>query len=208
VQTVAETAVFLRCVDAVWTQAEREQFIAYIAAHPKAGDLIPGSGGCRKVRWSASGRGKRGGARVIYFIGSDLTIWLLMVYTKAKFDNLPTSFLVDLKREIEDAFRDEKIPGRSAGVSTADEARTGGEGYEGEAAGGRRSSREDRPVTTAVRGIVGCLAENFAGLGAGTQGADGCSHNVAPIGGQSPRGSGRTERMTAGHRSSEAERTT
>lgn len=100
-QTVAETLIFLRYADDIWTQAEREQFITYIAAYPEAGDLIPGSGGCRKVRWSASGRGKRGGARVVYFIGSDQTIWLLIVYTKAKFDNLPTSFLADLKREVE-----------------------------------------------------------------------------------------------------------
>lgn len=41
---------------------------------------------------------------MIYFIGRDGTIWLLIVYTKAKFDNLPTSFLAELKREIEDAF--------------------------------------------------------------------------------------------------------
>lgn len=104
VQTVAETPIFLRYVDEVWTEEEREEFISFIAASPDAGDLIRGSGGCRKVRWSASGRGKRGGARVIYFVGKEETIWLLIVYTKAKFDNLPTSFLSELKREIEDAF--------------------------------------------------------------------------------------------------------
>lgn len=65
--------------------------------------MIRGSGGCRKVRWGASGRGKSGGARIIYFNADDSTIWLLIVYTKAKFDNLPTTFLAQLKREIEDA---------------------------------------------------------------------------------------------------------
>ena len=103
-RTVAEAPVFLGYVDDIWTRAEREQFITYIAGSPEAGDLIRGSGGCRKVRWSASGRGKSGGARVIYFIGRDGTIWLLIVYTKAKFDNLPTSFLAELKREIDDVF--------------------------------------------------------------------------------------------------------
>lgn len=65
--------------------------------------MIRGSGGCRKVRWSAAGQGKRGGARVIYFNAITQTIWLLIVYKKAKFDNLPTSFLVELKQGVEDA---------------------------------------------------------------------------------------------------------
>ena len=46
--------------------------------------------------------GKRGGARVIYFIAPDWTIWLLIAYKKAQFDNLPTSFLADLKQGVED----------------------------------------------------------------------------------------------------------
>ena len=101
-RTVAETPVFVKYAADVWSDAEREAFIAWIAANPEAGDLIPGSGGCRKARWTAAGRGKRGGARVIYTIAPDGTIWLLIVYTKAKFDNLPTDFLARLKRGIED----------------------------------------------------------------------------------------------------------
>lgn len=45
--------------------------------------------------------GKRGGARVIYFNCEDSRVWLLIAYTKAKFDNLPTEFLAKLKREVE-----------------------------------------------------------------------------------------------------------
>ena len=81
-----------------------DEFINWIALHPEAGDVIPGSGGCRKVRWAASGRGKSGGARVIYFNATEQAIWLLIVYTKSKFDNLPTSFLAELKQGVEDAF--------------------------------------------------------------------------------------------------------
>lgn len=55
------------------------------------------------MRWASSGRGKRGGARVIYFNAIDDVIWLLIVYTKAKFDNLPTEFLAQLKQGVEDA---------------------------------------------------------------------------------------------------------
>ncbi len=102
-RTVAETAVFIRYAAEVWSDAERQEFINFIAANPEAGDIIRGSGGCRKVRWSRSGTGKRGGARVIYFPASDGTVWLLIVYAKAKFDNLPASFLAQLKQGVEDA---------------------------------------------------------------------------------------------------------
>ena len=102
-RTVAETPIFQRYAAEVWSASEREQFITFIASNPEAGDLVRGSGGCRKVRWSTSGKGKSGGARVIYFNASDATIWLLIVYKKAKFDNLPTSFLVELKQGVEDA---------------------------------------------------------------------------------------------------------
>ncbi len=103
VRTVAETPIFQRYAAELWSNAEREQFINFIAANPQAGDLIRGSGGYRKVRWATAGQGKSGGARVIYFNAEDSTIWLLIVYKKAKFDALPTSFLVDLKQGVEDA---------------------------------------------------------------------------------------------------------
>ena len=102
-RTVAETPIFQRYAAEVWSEAERSDFINFIATNPEVGDLIRGSGGCRKVRWSTSGQGKSGGARVIYFNAKDGTVWLLIVYKKAKFDNLPTSFLVELRQGVEDA---------------------------------------------------------------------------------------------------------
>ena len=102
-RTVAETPIFQRYSAEVWAEVEREEFVSFIAANPEAGSVIRGSGGCRKVRWSTAGQGKSGGARVIYFNAEDATIWLLIVYKKAKFDNLPTSFLVELKKGVEDA---------------------------------------------------------------------------------------------------------
>jgi hypothetical protein len=99
--TVAETAIFQRYATNIWTEAERSAFIDWISKNPLAGDVIPNSGGCRKVRWSRSGMGKRGGARVIYFNHANDCVWLLIVYTKAKFDNLPTEFLAKLKYEVE-----------------------------------------------------------------------------------------------------------
>jgi hypothetical protein len=99
--TVAETDVFQRYALSVWTDEERSAFVNWIAENPLSGDVIPGSGGCRKVRWSRSGMGKRAGVRVIYFNGADGRVWLLIVYAKAKFDNLPAEFLAKLKYEVE-----------------------------------------------------------------------------------------------------------
>lgn len=102
-RTVAETPVFVRYAVEVWSEAERQEFITFIAANPEAGDIIRGSGGFRKVRWSRGGVGKSGGARVIYFLGRDEVVWLMIVYAKAKFDNLPAAFLAQLRKEVDDA---------------------------------------------------------------------------------------------------------
>lgn len=63
--------------------------------------MIPGTAGLRKVRWRRFGFGKRGGTRVIYYNVLDQgRIWLLIVYAKAKFDNLPVAFLNRLREEV------------------------------------------------------------------------------------------------------------
>lgn len=100
--TVFETEVFQRYAGPIWADGEREEFIAWLAANPLAGDVIPGTGGLRKVRWSRAGMGKRGGARVIYYNAlAEGHIWLLIAYTKAKFDNLPAVFLNQLREAID-----------------------------------------------------------------------------------------------------------
>ena len=99
--TVSETPIFQKYAEEVWSESERSEFISWIAANPQAGDVVPGSGGCRKVRWTRQGMGKRGGARVIYFNEIEGRIWLLIVYSKSKFDNLPAEFLGQLKSEVE-----------------------------------------------------------------------------------------------------------
>jgi len=66
-----ETPLFHLQVLDVWNEAEREAFIDFIARKPKEGDVIPETGGVRKIRWVRSGSGKRGGTRVIYFYHSD-----------------------------------------------------------------------------------------------------------------------------------------
>jgi hypothetical protein len=71
----------------------------YLMEQPDAGDVIPGSGGCRKLRWAAKGHGKRGGARVIYYwITADDCILLLDLYAKNEAENLSQAQLKELKR--------------------------------------------------------------------------------------------------------------
>jgi RelE toxin of RelE / RelB toxin-antitoxin system len=87
--TVAETTVFIRQAADLWTDAERADFVDFIARNPEAGDLIPESGGVRKVRWSRRGSGKRGGVRVIYFYyNPEMPLYLLMIYAKSRRDDL------------------------------------------------------------------------------------------------------------------------
>ena len=95
--TVIETPVFLRYAVKVWDDAEREDFITWLAEHPDAGDVITATGGLRKVRWSRSGMGKRGGVRVIYmWRNAQGELVLLTVYAKAEHDTLSNAFLRSL----------------------------------------------------------------------------------------------------------------
>ena len=100
--TVIETPVFQRMVADVLPDAERMLLIEWIAGNPLAGDVIPGVGGLRKVRWHRQGMGKRGGARVIYFLrNAQGEVVLVAIYAKAKFDNMPVSVLKAWKEALD-----------------------------------------------------------------------------------------------------------
>ena len=102
--TVIETAIFQRYRASVWSAEECAEFVDWIASNPEAGDVIPQTGGLRKVRWSRSGMGKRGGARVIYFNRLENgQIALVIVYAKAKFDNMPANVLKMWKDAIDES---------------------------------------------------------------------------------------------------------
>ena len=85
VQTVVETPTFSRQAEKLFSDDEKHDLISFLAANPLAGDVIPDTGGLRKVRYSTSGRGKRGGARVIYyFLDESMPLYALLVYAKAE----------------------------------------------------------------------------------------------------------------------------
>lgn len=108
--TVIETPEFMAWSATVWSDAERIAFIDFISQNPLAGDVIPGAGSLRKVRWARPGMGKQGGARVIYFnrlANGDLV--LLLVYAKSKFDNIRPEVLVKIKEKF-DAQQPDQTP--------------------------------------------------------------------------------------------------
>lgn len=87
--TVIKTPTFQKQADKVWSKEDRHAFIDWIAANPQAGDVIPGADGARKLRWAVQGKGKRGGARVIYFnLSEDELVLLVAIYTKSEQSNL------------------------------------------------------------------------------------------------------------------------
>lgn len=99
---IVETPTFAAAADKLWSEDERLAFFAWLAANPQAGDVIRNSGGCRKVRWSRPGMGKRGGVRVIYFTRpADQEIWMLLAYAKSVQDDIPVHLLKAIRKEIE-----------------------------------------------------------------------------------------------------------
>lgn len=103
--TIIETPTFQRLWSAYWTEEERAEFAAFLAQEPLVGDVVKGSGGVRKVRWSRKGGGKSGGVRVIYY--NQLAhgeIILLFIYAKNEFDAIAGEKLKELKNAIEKAY--------------------------------------------------------------------------------------------------------
>lgn len=97
--TVIETPLFAKLWPDYWTADECVEFAAWLAANPDAGDVIPHSGGCRKVRWSRAGMGKQGGVRVIYFNRLTTgTIALLVIYAKSAQDTIAATVLRQISR--------------------------------------------------------------------------------------------------------------
>jgi hypothetical protein len=89
VHTVVETQVYLRAAAAIFDADERDAIVAMVSSDPGCGDLMPGTGGFRKVRVGRAGMGKRGGARVVYIVRrDDMPIFLMTAYAKNDKGNL------------------------------------------------------------------------------------------------------------------------
>ena len=100
--TIIETATFQEDARKIWSEEERGAFCAWLAVNPEAGEVISGSGGCRKFRWSMAGTGKRGGVRIIYFNRlANEEIWLLVIYSKSVRGNIHAHILKAIREVIE-----------------------------------------------------------------------------------------------------------
>jgi hypothetical protein len=104
--TVVETRQFATRATKIWSEEELDAFTSYIAANPEAGDIVAGTGGVRKVRWSSQGRGKRGGVRIIYFFHSEASpLFLLDLYAKNQQSDLNAQDKKELKTFVETLLR-------------------------------------------------------------------------------------------------------
>jgi mRNA-degrading endonuclease RelE of RelBE toxin-antitoxin system len=99
-----ETPFFTKALDRYLDDDEYRELQTHLDKYPDSGKVVPGSGGVRKLRWAAEGRGKRGGLRIIYYLR--LTrgeLWMLTIYGKNVRENISANVLKAMKEAIENA---------------------------------------------------------------------------------------------------------
>ncbi len=106
---IIETSIFTNKIPTILNDEEYRGLQNVLLAMPGAGDLIQGSGGIRKIRWGASGRGKRGGARIIYYWANNHDqIFMLFAYAKNERDDLTKDQLSALREIVISEFKNER----------------------------------------------------------------------------------------------------
>ncbi|MCC7116943.1 MAG: type II toxin-antitoxin system RelE/ParE family toxin [Anaerolineales bacterium] len=101
-----ETSIFTRQVIALLTDDEYGELQIALSTHPDSGSIIPRSGGLRKIRWSMTGRGKRGGVRAIYYwVVAEDQILMLFMYSKNEKDDLTPTQLKVLREIVKKEFK-------------------------------------------------------------------------------------------------------
>lgn len=97
-----EAPIFTKCIYNYLNDKDYSALQQTLVLRPDVGKIIPGSGGLRKLRWAGSGRGKRGGLRIIYYwLREDGQIWLLTIYAKNEAKDIPQAVLKMLRKELE-----------------------------------------------------------------------------------------------------------
>ena len=106
---IIETSIFTKKITTLLNDEEYRALQNVLVERPGSGDIIQGSGGIRKIRWSASGHGKRGGARVIYYWATNYDqIFMLYAYAKNELDDLTKDQLSALRETVVSEFKNEK----------------------------------------------------------------------------------------------------
>ncbi len=105
---VIPLASFRKAVKKLFSDAELAALIEFVGAHPEQGDVIPGTGGLRKLRWALTGQGRRGGSRVIYYYHrSEWQVLLLSAYAKNQKEDLTAQDKKLLARIVKQILRPE-----------------------------------------------------------------------------------------------------
>jgi hypothetical protein len=117
--TVCELQSFQRAAaDEGMTEAEVRALIDHLATHPMAGDVMQGTGGCRKLRWAGKGKGKRGAYRTItFYSGDEMPVFLVTVFSKGERANLSQTeqnALAKITKAIADEYRNRVVKVRKA----------------------------------------------------------------------------------------------
>jgi mRNA-degrading endonuclease RelE of RelBE toxin-antitoxin system len=100
--TFIETNLFTKLAREYLSDEEYGHLQQALILDPEAGAVVRGSGGVRKIRWAAQGRGKRGGFRIVYFVRRPKdVIWMLTLYPKNVKDSIPGHVLKQIREEIE-----------------------------------------------------------------------------------------------------------
>ena len=100
-----ETPIFTKQILGLLEDADFRRFQIQLALNPEAGEIIRGSGGLRKIRWSVQGRGKRGGIRIIYYFVEENEIYLLYAYQKNQQEDLTAEQLKILRNLVKEEFQ-------------------------------------------------------------------------------------------------------
>jgi hypothetical protein len=103
--TVVETPPYLRSIEGLFSEEERRAIVDLVSKDPECGELMPGTGGFRKVRFARAGMGKRGGARIIYIVRrEDMPVFLISAYAKNTKQNLTKDERNKLAKRANDLF--------------------------------------------------------------------------------------------------------
>jgi hypothetical protein len=87
--TIVELPEYIKRAGKILSKDERDELLFYLSSHPKAGEVMQGTGGVRKLRWASKGKGKSGGSRIIYFFYNEtIPMFLLTIFGKNEKINL------------------------------------------------------------------------------------------------------------------------
>ena len=107
--TIVELPEYIKRAEKILSEDERDDLLYYLSSNPKAGNLIQGTGGVRKLRWASKGKGKSGGSRVIYFFYNEtIPIFLLTIFGKNDKVNLSKAERNELAKLVKELIKNYK----------------------------------------------------------------------------------------------------